>query len=419
MFETSKYLIAASLLFTLLVQPNVAVAQEAPQLKENQKSVALIDMRVDMMIKEAVAAGTEQKAIDEMKLEGPFKNVKATEIVRVFGAVSLPETLEQAAELMSGPPKDGLPFEFFVRIKFKDADSLKRMESELALESKTMTLSDGKEYLTDEGPLNGLIFAHQVDETMFEFGTQAYLMQPKRNFFTDRLKTAFAAAPKDSFRLVIDLETRRDFLEQATAMAKADLDPFSAAYLDLIGKTKSLVITSSMSSDNLLSMIAEANNDSDAGELTEGIDGLLGLAKIGFGQEYKRMDAMTSPEMKDPLVMVKGMVDSLAATQSGSTVEVYVKKPAGFAEKMAKLQKAAAANTQRLVQLNNFKQMALGVLNYESVNQRFPFENKTGSAVSWRAKILPYLELNSMFEKMDMDKGATEAPNSKFARGNA
>ena len=417
MIETTKYLIiAASLALAFFVQPNFVVAQDAPPLQEHQKSVALIDVRVDQLIKEALAAGVQQKVIDQIKLEGPFKDIKPSEIDRVFGAVCLPENFEQAMPMLADPRQNGLPLEFFFRVKFTDAESLERMQSVLARQLEPTTLSDGKEYMTPKDMASPFLFAHRVDKTTFEFGTKAYVLQPKRNFFTDELMQAFKSAPKESVRLVVDLETRREFLQQAAKMAKKNLDPISSAYLDLIGNAKSLVVTSSLSSENLLSMIAEANNDSDAEELAEGIEGLLGSAKVGFAVTYAQMAPLVTPEMEAPLQNIKGLVDTLAATQSGSTVKVLIKRPEGLAEDMSKLQQGMAARSKGVARMNDFRQMALAAINYESANQRFPFLEDTQSTLSWRVRLLPYLESNSIFDKVDLAKTAKEAPNSKFAK---
>lgn len=416
MIKPTEFLVvAASFLLTLVVQTNLASAQDVPQLKEHQKSVALIDIQVDRLIKEAVAFGIQQEAIDQTELEGPFREVKPSEIKRVFGAICLPKHLDQAMAMAGGPPKDGLPLQFFLRFKFKNAAPLARVQALVAADSETVTLPDGKEYLTPKGPVRGIFFAHQVDETTFEFGTKSYLLQSKRNFFTDRLKTAFASAPKEPVRLVVDLETRREFLQEAAKVAKENLDPISSAYLDLIDNAKSLAVTSSLSSENLLSMIAEANNDSDAEELAEGIDGLLGMAKIGLGVTYGQLAQQAPPEMKEPLDMGKGIVDTLAVTQSGTSVKMFVKKPQGFEEKVAKFQRDVAVLAKKTARMNNFRQLALAVHNYAAAYRKFPFGNDGKSVTSWRVKMLPFIELNSIANKIDLSKSMKEAPNSQFA----
>ena len=410
-FKTKKCLMAASVVLTLIVQSNFALAQDSAQLKEHQKSVGLIDIQVNQLIKDAVANGVKQETIDKIKLEQPFRSVKPSEIKRVFGSFSLPEDLESAMALAAGPPKDGLPFEMFIRVQFTNPDAVKRVHAWVSAHSDVMTLSDGKEYMSPKGTDGKIFFAHQVDATTYEFGTKAYLLQPKRNFRTDQLNKAFAAAPKESVRLVLDLETRRELLKQAAEMAKENLDPISSAYVDLIGNAKSLAITSSVGSENLLSLIAQGNNDSDAEELAEGINGLLGTAKIGFGAMYGQMAGQAPPEMKDSLEMVKRLVDSLSATQSQATVKLLVKKPEGFAEQIKKLQLAVAAQAKEVTRMNEFRQLALGVLNYESAQGKFPFQPSAKLKFNWRVKILSFIGSKQLYDQIRSADGAT----SQFA----
>ena len=418
MIKTTKFLmIAMSVALALTVQPNTALAQEL-QLKENQKSVALFDIRIDHLIKDLIAAGVEQKTIDQIN---PFQNTlpSPSKIERVFGALCFPENLDVAIAMMAGSsPKNGFPFEFFVRFKFIDTDSLEREHDIFKKKSITVTLEDGKEYMTaKQGLQHNMIFARRVDKTTFEVGTKAYLVQPKRNFFTDRLKTAYASAPKESIRLIVDLETRRELLQQYVEWSKASpkLGVFASAYLDLIDNTKSLTVTSSMSSENLLTVIAEANSDSDAEELAEGIDALLATYKLVFARMAAQITPQAGPEMQGPLKEVKAVVDSLATIQSGSTVKLLVEKPEGFAANLAKLQQAMAVRANKMARMNNFRQLALGAHSYESVNQKLPFQIDPESDISWRVRILPYIELNAIFDEMDLDKSLSVAPNSQFA----
>ena len=347
--KAKNYLMmAASLVLALVVQANFAIAQTL-KLEEYQKSCVLFDIRVDKLIEEAVAAGMSKEQFDE--LGGPFGDIKPSEIVRVFGSYCFPKNLRTTKRAADSPPEKYYPNELFVRIKFADADVLGRLLALVKEISVIVKLEDGKEYMTPkQGLANEFIFFRRVDKTMFEFGTRAYLVQPKRNFFTARLKQAFAAAPKEPIRIVVDLETRRELIQQKVEQYKSNpnLGFVGGAYLDLLDNVKSLTVTSSISSENLLSVIVEANNDSDAEELAEGIASLLAWNKIEFGKSYTQMDALAEPEMKGPLKKIKTIVDSLAVSQSGSTVKVLVEKPDDFVvEVFFKIQKSLTEQVGR------------------------------------------------------------------------
>ena len=272
MLLTKTRLFAAVTLVALtFVVPKYQLAQDAP-LEENQKSVVLFDFRVSKSLEEAKAIGidTDTLSLDSFTIGGPFEGIKISQIKRIFGSASLPENLAaaMAMALAQGPPEK-LPFEYFVRIEFTDADVVEMIEKKFALMYGTVEIggkeyyqgmSDtveigGKEYDRPSGPKN--ILAHRVNETTFEMGTIDYCKQSKRTFFTDRVKAAFKTAPNEPTRIVIDLESRADIIKEAAEMGKQQLgDPMSSAYLDLIDNANTIVITSSVASKNLLTLIA-------------------------------------------------------------------------------------------------------------------------------------------------------------------
>ena len=76
---------------------------------------------------------------------------------------------------------------------------------------------------------------------------------------------------------------------------------------------------------------------------------------------------------------------------------------------------AAAANSAR--GLNNLKQLALGMYNYESAmgvfpSDVYPFGDKP-SAWSWRVQILPYLEQDNLYKVLDLTKSWDDPANLK------
>ena len=415
---TKPNLLAA---FTMVVLTftfaKVHLAQDVPTLTEKQKSVVLFDIRVAQAIEEAKSIGMDVSDLDEIPMEGPFEGIKVTQVKRVFGSASLPENLASAMAMAQGPAEK-LPFEFFVRIEFADADIAEALEKKFASMSEAVEIG-GKTYFRPEGgggPDN--VVAHRFDETSFEIGTLDYCQQPKRTFFTDRLKEAFKAAPNEPTRIVIDLESCADMIQEAVGVGKQQMgDPVSVAYFDLIDNANSIVITSSMATKNLLTVMIDGKDSEQAEELASGLAGLLGTAKIGAGLMFGQMEAQMPEEAKGSLDMMKQIVSSLAAQHEGNTVKIEVAKPDGFDEAMVQLQKMAATQAKKAERMNDFRQLGLGVLNYESAYRKFPFLNKDNQNedLSWRVKILPFIEQNEMYDKMDLKKGPQEEPNLAFA----
>ena len=57
---------------------------------------------------------------------------------------------------------------------------------------------------------------------------------------------------------------------------------------------------------------------------------------------------------------------------------------------------------RQVVAQNNVRQQLLGMLNYESANQRFPPQEQNG--LSWRVYILPYLGHEQLFDQFKLDQ---------------
>ena len=415
MLSIQKFLclfaLAGCSLVPLLV--NSSVAQEIPELTENQKSVILFDARIDRFIEDAKQYDGSE-SLENFPMEGPFDGIKLTDLKRVFGTARLPDNLETVMEMMQGPPEK-LPFDFFVRIEFNDAELLEKFASNLADDSKTIEIG-GKEFFTDKySP--GIAVGHRIDETTFEFGTPDYCLQEKRNFFTEQLKAAYKTAPNEPVRLVIDLETRADLIKDVVEMGKQQFDnPIAEAYLELIDNAKSIVFTQSMASDELATLLIEGINEAEAKELKDGLEGILGSAKLAMPGVITEMKRGLKVSEKSTGV-VKTMVDDLEATVEGTSVSIVLKKPEGFEEAVGEIQLAVRGQAKVVSRQNDFRQMGLAALNFESANTEFPYnmEGDIHKDLSWRVRVLPYLEQHELFDQLETDKGPEDEANSKFA----
>ena len=73
---------------------------------------------------------------------------------------------------------------------------------------------------------------------------------------------------------------------------------------------------------------------------------------------------------------------------------------------------------RRTQSLNNLRQLALASHNYESAYQHFPSGDgpvkKGGPAVSWRVKILPFIEQSNLYEQYNFDEPWDSENNRKL-----
>ena len=68
---------------------------------------------------------------------------------------------------------------------------------------------------------------------------------------------------------------------------------------------------------------------------------------------------------------------------------------------------AARAAARRVQGLNNIKNIALAFLNYESARGKFPtniYDDEGKALLSWRVRLLPYLEQNALYDQFHLDE---------------
>ena len=63
---------------------------------------------------------------------------------------------------------------------------------------------------------------------------------------------------------------------------------------------------------------------------------------------------------------------------------------------------AARTAARRVTSMNNMRQQALGMLNYESAKRQFPPQQMNG--LSWRVHILPYIEHDYLYQQFHLDE---------------
>ena len=328
-----KALLSTIMLLGLIgygINTSPVVAQDSP-LAEDQKAVMVFDFRMEKM-----QSGDLGKALD---IEGQMANLPTQSadspapdsIARIFGAVSAPESMDAIQNMQMA---DDLAMEFFTRIEFKEADDAKMHFDTLVEKSDEKTIG-GKTYYSpkedEEGPKNMLV--NMVDEKTIEFGTEAYLTRSNRKVFTDGLNDAWSKVPDDAIRFAIDMNGAEGLVEDLMDMGRESVPPNFAAYVDLLGNAKDLRITFDLDGKNLMTLGATGVDEDSAVELQEGLDSLLGFAKMGAMQgvgQLKQQDP-------DAAEVASELVESLAATVEGDQVSIQIAKPEGFNEAVQRM----------------------------------------------------------------------------------
>jgi len=428
MIKTNKISLLVCLAIGLLMRPAFTLAQTETTLREDQKSVVVLDLRVNQLIKEFVAAGFQEERFGGIKFSGPFAGTSLAQIERVYGATCLPKDITTLKQILADQRLEDFPVfssvawqaltnGCFLQIKMVDKATTDEVEKRWKKKGPKLKMGEFEYDIPWGQTKDDAFFAHRVDETTIEFGSKEFLQQANRNFFTDRINAAYQPSAGDPVRLILDLETRQDLLKEVIKLGKKEVPRAAYAYLRLVESLKSLTLTFSFDSENLLSLIAEANSDSDAEEFAGGVDSLLQLGKIGFGTIFSQVSRGAPDGAREPLAMFKGMVDGLGTDRSAATVKVLLKKPENFVAMLGQFTKASAEQLKVTTRKNMVREATVAVQSYAKNKKHLPFKadpERAHQSISWRVKLLPFMRNSRIARRMDMTKAAGEAPNAQF-----
>jgi prepilin-type processing-associated H-X9-DG protein len=153
--------------------------------------------------------------------------------------------------------------------------------------------------------------------------------------------------------------------------------------------------------DVSLDLEFEAKTEDGAKEIVSVLTQLVGVLKANPAFQ----GAMPADERN-------AILDALAPSQSGKRVSISLDKLDGemdsivatMAPQVRKVRQAA----RRTQEMNNLRQFALALLNYESAHREFPrADGKSDdhpAGLSWRVHILPFLEEGKLYEQFHLDE---------------
>ena len=315
------------LLVLMLGLVTVPVQAQSNQIAEKQKAVMSFDVRLDMIRNCELAKSMKlEEQMSQWAASQGDDGPDPTKLDRIWGAMSAPENMEAAQGFATGQ----LPIEFFVMFKFKDKAAADELMKKAEADNSETFEKDGQTYYrppNDGNAPEGMVM-HRFDDKTIELGTEAYLFNKDRKVFTSGLQAAWDKVPDEAIRLALDLEGAKGLIGEAVAAGKQGGDAMTGAYLDLIDNAKNVRLSIDLSGANLVTLVATGVDEDQAKELSEGLDAVLGLAKMG-GQmqvnQMKQMDEALASAMET-------ILKSLNAKADGSEVSVVIPKPSGFDE---------------------------------------------------------------------------------------
>jgi type II secretory pathway pseudopilin PulG len=299
----------------------------------------------------------------------------------------------------------------------------------LPKELRAHTLPDklnGKSYLKSQRPelpsfytpdRSTLIIA--PDQTL-----QRLVERSAKNKTSPLIERVHKVAGGSDLYVAVDLATIRPLLQMG--LARAQLPPESKPLTDSVNLISAAELTVNLSKRGPTELVVHANDAAAA----EQVEGLLGEA-VNKAREQMRADLAPQMASQDPVErafaqymdrvsgrwaqplmptrdgakMTLFRIEGSNSPQQQLTVVAVVGMMAAFLLPATQAAREAARRNQSM---NNLKQMALGLLNYESARKTLPTQaicDKEGKPLlSWRVRILPYMEEQDLYNQFHLDE---------------
>ncbi len=353
----------------------------------------------------------ELRPLKEMVDHSPPMQGPDGEIIRgalqVSGVVGAPA---QLTDLFAMQPNDPIPFDFTFRIRFADAEAAQRLLDQTKGEREEVT-EFGKTWFKPTGdagaPANLRI--QVVNPTTLEFGTIGYMSQAADKTWSAALRQSWAGMPEHSLRIAADFDAARAFVNEALAMAKEQTPPEARAFLGPIDKISGLQFSVDGGGQQLLSLTITGVDDAGASDIHDGVEALLGLVRMAAGEQVAMMKERTPETAR----VAEEILSALNSQLAGKTVKLVVPRPMGFEAAIEEALRTARDSNEKLVQMNDVKQVALAIHNFHDAYNQLPAAKQQG--LSWRVAVLPYLEQEPQFRKFDLEKPWDDGANRAAA----
>ncbi|MGI9518093.1 MAG: hypothetical protein ACR2NP_13650 [Pirellulaceae bacterium] len=271
--------------------------------------------------------------IEQMQAQtGMSSDFDWKDVNKMFGAMSLPETVAEFEEMQNG---EVLNLDMFVRVQFVDSAAAEKLMTEIR-EEGVETEIDGQTYYSppEDADMPPGILATLVDDKTFEMGTEAYVRGGTGSgLFSNGLTSAWDSMPEDAIRIAIDIDSARDLINEAVEMVQETAPPPSGTMVALVTKANNIRFSMDFKDGNLMTLAATGTDEDSAEELRSGLDGILGMAKFGAGQGIEQM-RQQDEQLADVMTQI---LDALTATRDADQVQVVIPRPDGFEDAMEKL----------------------------------------------------------------------------------
>ncbi len=399
----TRLLAASGLVLLLIASPPESVGQQENAV--GARAVVAIEIDVKKLFDAEAMKSQWVNDLLELWQENTPLAARIRNIERIRGVFCLPDSVSDVMEPPVGQP---LPMDVLVRIEFDNGEAADDMYAAISASPLAEEIEvDGHTYIRPLDEMTNLR-VHQFDLSTIEIATETFLMTEPFDLLSPGLESAWSQMPEQTVRIAIDLDGRRDFVDELVELARSNSPPALGGVFDLVNMAKDVRLGADLEAENLLTVTATAQDEDQAKQLRSGLDGLLGIAKF-TGQQH--LSALESESPEDAKI-ARELFDSLKATRDGVQVHVRIPRPDLFDVFTSRLLGGAPAEPRRSADLDRFRRIAIAAHSYYDDNSAFPITDD--DEISWRVRILPYLGEDELYEQMDANKAWDHEANRPF-----
>lgn len=320
----------------------------------------------------------------------------------VRGVVALPEDYAT----LENPPDRQIPFRFYIEFTLKSGARpelyMKMLEKEgrkLREEGKTVFYR-----IPDSPPEAGLPgFQIIVDENRITIASEEYRYDPANlPAMTGTVGKQLKEHADEEALIIVDLRAANRFVESIAKRGRESLPPLAAPYLQALGQIEwasaSLEIDDSLDCD----LRMECGSAEQAAEMARMARELVTMAKT--------MNQSAGPNGE----MIDRILGTFETRSSGSQVTADFRIDRNTAD-------LAKESQQEMQVMNTFKQVALGMHNFDSAfGGRLPFQPAEGESpeISWRVRLLPFFAQQELASKFDLTQPWNSPHNLQVLEAN-
>ncbi len=398
-------LVAAALITTSPVRAQT-------DLPEKSQADLQIELDLDKYRNSPMGAAFPFEKLFETPGGSPLEmgNADFSKLKSVRIAVELPEDV--GSVMAAGMNNGALPMEFRVELDMGDAQATADAKEYFDGMSEGSDEVGGKEYLRmpNSPPNMGVVFP---GGNLVVFGTDAYLGRIGQNVVSEQTSKLWASLPATPLRIAGDLSGSETLFRELDQMMGAMAPPEMQDVLAVLPGVASLLVQADANSAELLAITLNARTDGDMEE----VGGLLEMLKMAIQSGTEEESANAPEGAENAVALMKEIAGGIEITSSGTQSKLTVAAPDNFVQRLkTDVEPMVRKAAEKAMHMNDLMQVVLAMHNYESAFRRFPQgPDSKGVNLSWRVKILPFLEEQVLYNRIDMEQDWDSEANKFLA----